>query len=200
VREGDPRIGLAKRTGTLWAAATAWLGLLALWPGVAVVVLVAWSVIARAVDRSMTGLVVRRYNYGRRPSDLPWSVVTSPWHLGLGAVATVLAMILPVSVAVAGVFSGALMLGGATGGELEPGTPVTLVLAGTLALAMAWWGPGGASLRRGTRSIVRTVAPDGLPAQIVAATLASGGVVLVVVALSRGVSTWAPFGGSPFGS
>lgn len=200
VREGDPRIGLANRTGTLWAAAAAWLGLLALWPGVAVVVLVTWSVVARAVDRSMTGLVLRRYVHGRRPSDAPWAVVTSPWHVALGAVATFLAMILPVSVAVAGVFSGALMLGGTTGSDLDPGTPATLVFGGALALAMAWWGPGGASLRRGTRSIVRTVAPDGLPTQIVAGTLASGGVVLVVVALSRGMSsTWAPFGGSPFG-
>ena len=200
VREGDPRIGLAKRTGTLCAAATAWLGLLALWPGVAVVILVAWSVIARAVDRSMTGLVLRRYDYGRRSSDLPWAVVTSPWHLALGAVATVLAMILPVAVAFAGVFSAALILGGTSGSELDPGTPVTLVVAGALALATVWWGPGGASLRRGTRSIVRTLAPDGLPAQVVAATLATGGVVLVIVALSRGASsTWAPFGGSPFG-
>ncbi|HET6668114.1 MAG TPA: serine/threonine-protein kinase [Intrasporangium sp.] len=201
VREGDPRIGLAMRTGTLWAAAAAWLGLLALWPGVAVVVLVTWSVIARAVDRSMTGLVLRRYDHGRRPSDVPWGVVTSPWHLALGAVATVLAMILPVAVAFAGVFSAALVLGGTSGSELEPGTPATLVAGGALALAMAWWGPGGASLRRGTRSIVRTLAPDGLPAQVVAATLATGGVVLVMVALSRGVSsTWAPFGGSPFGT
>ena len=187
-------------TGTLWAAATVWLGLLALWPGVAVVVLVAWSVIARAVDRSMTGLVLRRYDSGRRPSDVPWAVVTSPWHLALGAVATVLAMILPVAVAFAGVFSAALILGGTSGSELDPGTPATLVIGGALALAMAWWGPGGASLRRGTRSIVRTLVPDGLPTQVVAATLATCGVVLVILALSRGVSSaWAPFGGSPFG-
>ena len=47
---------------------------------------------------------------------------------------------------------------------------------------------------------MRTVAPEGLPARAVAASLATGGVVLVIVALSRGaIGTWAPFGGSPFG-
>jgi serine/threonine protein kinase len=199
-REGDPRIGLAKRSATLFAAAVAWLGALALWPGVAIVSLVGWSVIARAVDRSMTGLVLRRYDRGRRPSDVPWAVVTSPWHLVVGAVATVVAMILPVTVAAAGVFSAALLLSGATGRDLDPGTPVTLVVGGGLALVMLWWGPGRASLRRGSRSIVRQITSEGLPTQVVNVVLTVGGLALAVVALSRGVSgTWAPFGGSPFG-
>ncbi|GAA6527409.1 serine/threonine-protein kinase [Intrasporangium sp. DVR] len=198
-REGDPRIGLPRRTGTLAAAALAWLGALALWPGFAVVALVGWSVVARAVDRSMTGLVLRRFDHGRRPSDVPWAVVTSPWHLVVGAVATAVALLLPVAVAVAGVFSAALFLSGTVGSELDPGTSATLLAGGALGLVMLWWGPGRTSLRRGTRSIVRRLVPAGPPNQVVGLVLSAGGMVVALVGLSRGVSTWSPFGGGPFG-
>lgn len=147
----------------------------------------------------MTGLVLRRYDRGRRPSDLPWAVVTSPWHVLVGAVATAVAMLLPAAVAVAGVFSAALLLSGATGSELDPGTPLTLVVGGGLAVAVMWWGPGGASLRRGSRSIVRRLVPMGLAAQVVAGMLAAGGMVLALMALNAGTSTWVPFDGNPFG-
>lgn len=198
-REGDPRIALAKRSGTLAGAAVAWLGALALWPGAAMVAIVVWSVVARAVDRSMTSLVIRRFDYGRRPSDVPWTVVTSPWHLVLGAIATVLTMLLPAAVALAGVFSAALLLGGTTGADLSPGSPATLLVGGALALSVLWWGPGGLSLRRGSRSVMRTIVPAGVPTQVVAALLLVGGVVLALVALNRGLSaTWAPLGGNPF--
>jgi serine/threonine protein kinase len=199
VREGDPRIGLAKRTGTLVAAGLAWVGALALWPGVALALILGWSILARAVDRSMTGLVLRRYDRGRRPSDVPWAVVTTPWHLVLGGIATLVAALLPAAVGLAGIFSAALLLGGTTGSDLAPGTPATLLVGGALALAMVWWGPGGASLRRGSRSIVRRAVPDGGAAQVVASALVVAGVALSMVALSRGVSgSWQPFGGNPF--
>ncbi len=77
-------------------------------------------------------------------------------------------LILPVGVALAGIFGSALLLAGTRGGELGPGAPVTLVVGGALGLAMLWWGPGGASLRRGSRSIVRRLVPAGLPMRIVA--------------------------------
>ncbi len=82
-------------------------------------------------------------------------------------VATAVSLILPVGVALAGIYGSALLLAGTRGGELGPGAPVTLVVGGALGLAMLWWGPGGASLRRGSRSIVRRLVPAGLPMQIV---------------------------------
>jgi len=198
-REGDPRIELARRSGTLAGVAVAWLGSLALWPGAALVAIVVWSVIARAVDRSMTSLVIRRFDHGRRPSDVPWTVVTSPWHLVLGAIATVLTLLLPIAVALAGLFSAALLLGGITGADLSPGSPATLLVGGAFALSVLWWGPGGLSLRRGSRSIVRSVVPNGASTQVVAALLLVAGVVLALVALNRGLSaSWAPLSGSPF--
>jgi serine/threonine protein kinase len=198
--EGDPRIGKALRTSALMGLGIGWLGLVAAWPGVAVVVIVVWSSLARAVERSMTGLVLRRHDRGRRPSDIPWAVMQSPWHLVLGMVATSVTLILPAAIAAAGVFASALLLAGATGSDVEPGTPVTLVIGAAMALLMLWWGAGGAPLRRGSRSIVRAILPAGPISQVTGWVLAGGGVVLVLMSGSRGANYgWWPFQSGPFG-
>jgi serine/threonine protein kinase len=198
-REGDPRIGLPLRSGLLAAAALAWVGALAAWPGVALLVLLGWSVLARATDLSFTSLVLRRYEHGRRRSDVAFAVATSPWQLVVGVVATAVSLILPVGVALAGIFGSALLLAGTRGGELGPGAPVTLVIGGALGLAMLWWGPGGASLRRGSRSVVRRIMPSGLSVQIVAGVLTVVGVVAGAIAIANGAAlTWNPFSGNPF--
>jgi hypothetical protein len=200
VREGDPRIGMPMRTGLLGAAAIAWLGTLMAWPGIAAVVFVVWSVLARATDRSVTALVLRRYDHGRRRSDVPYAVVASPLHLVVGAIATVVGLLLPLGAALAGVFATALLLAGTRDDGLGPGAPLTLAVGGALGLVMAWWGPGGASLRRGSRSIARRVVPVGLPMQVVAGALIVFGVVAGVIALKHGaVLLWNPLSGNPFG-
>lgn len=198
--EGDPRIGKAMRTSALVGLGAGWLGLVATWPGAAVVTLIVWSSLARAADRSMTGLVLRRHDRGRRPSDVPLAVVLSPWHFVVGIVATLVTMLLPAALAAAGIFASALLLAGVTGSEITPGTPVTLVVGGALALLMLWWGAGGAALRRGSRSIVRVILPTSPASQLVAWALAGGGVLLVLVAGSQGASFgWWPLHSSPFG-
>jgi hypothetical protein len=199
-REGDPRIGLPMRTGLLASAAVAWVGALMAWPGMALVAIAVLSALARATDRSVTALVLRRYDYGRRRSDVPFAVASSPWHLVVGAVATVVGLVLPVAVALAGVFATALMLAGTQGGDLGPGSPATLAVGGAIGLLMLWWGPGGASLRRGSRSMARTLVPAGVVAQVVPAVLVVFGAVAALTALRHGVSfTWNPFSASPFG-
>ena len=199
-REGDPRIGLPMRTGLLAAVSAAWIGVLMAWPGIAVVALVTLSALARATDRSVTALVLRRYDFGRRRSDVPFAVVSSPWHLVVGTIATVVGLLLPVAVALAGVFATALLLAGTQGAELGPGAPITLAVGGVLGLLMLWWGPGGASLRRGSRSMARRLVPVGLASQVVGGLLVVLGLVAALVALRHGASlTWKPFSGSPFG-
>ncbi len=199
-REGDPRIGLPLRTGLLGAAALAWVGALAAWPGIAVLVLLGWSVIARTTDLSFTAVVLRRYENGRRRSDLAVAALSSPWHLVVGVIATAVSLLLPAGVALAGVYGSALLLAGTRGGELGPGAPVTLVVGGALGLAMLWWGPGGASLRRGSRSVVRRLVPDGLGVQVVTGVLVAIGVVAGALAIANGVSlSWNPLSGNPFG-
>ncbi len=198
--EGDPRIGKALRTGALLGLGMGWLGVVAAWPGVAVVALLIWSSFARAADRAMTGLVLRRHDRGRRPSDVPWAVVTSPWHFIVAVVATVVTMLLPAALATAGVFASALLLAGMTGRDVEPGTPMTLVIGAAMALLLLWWGAGGAPLRRGSRSIVRAVLPRGVAAQLAGWALAGGGIVLVLMSGSRGTTYgWWPWQGGPFG-
>ncbi|KRF40172.1 serine/threonine-protein kinase [Terrabacter sp. Soil810] len=199
-REGDPRIGLPMRTGLLAAVGIAWIGALMAWPGIALLVLVVLSALARATDRSVTALVLRRYDFGRRRSDVPFAVVSSPWHLVVGIIATGVGLLLPVAVALAGIFAAALLLAGTQGSDLGPGAPITLAVGGVLGLLMLWWGPGGASLRRGSRSIARRLVPAGLAAQIVSGLLAVFGVVAALVALQHGTSlTWDPFTANPFG-
>ncbi|MDN5768322.1 MAG: serine/threonine protein kinase, partial [Humibacillus sp.] len=197
-REGDPRIGMAMRTGLLVAVAAGWLGAFSAWPGVAAIVLAVWSSIARATDRSVTGLVLRRYDHGRRRSDLPWAIGLSPWHLVLGVVATVVSLLLPLAVTLAGIFASALLLAGTRGGQLDPGDPITLVIGGAIGLTMLWWGPGGASLRRGSRSMARRFVLDGLATKVTAAVAVVFAAVVVVVSVSHGAPLlWAPFNGNP---
>ncbi|RKT76836.1 serine/threonine protein kinase [Terracoccus luteus] len=199
-REGDPRIGLPMRTGLLAGVATGWLGALAAWPGVALLLLLLWSVVARATDRTVTGLVLRRYENGRRRSDVPWALGLSPWHVVLSAVATVVGLVLPLAVALAGVFASALLLAGAQGGELQPGDPLTLAVGGGLGLLMAWWGPAGSSLRRGSRSITRVLVPEGVGTTVAGVVLVGFGLVAAVAAVRHGTAfDWTPWTGNPLG-
>src|SRR5690349_16840206 len=104
----DPRIGRPARTGTLLALAAALVSGFAGFPVVAAVVAVVWSWAARTADRSVTSLVLRRHQKGVRRSDVPVAVVASPWHLVVGALATVVSLILPLLVGICAVFSAAL--------------------------------------------------------------------------------------------
>jgi hypothetical protein len=188
------------RSGLLAAVAVAWTGALMAWPGAALVALVVLSALARATDRSVTALVLRRYDYGRRRSDVPFAVVSSPWHLVVGTVATAVGLLLPVAVALASIYAVALLLAGTQGTELGPGAPLTLAVGGAVGLLVLWWGPGGASLRRGSRSMARRIVPAGIANQAVTLVLAVAGVVVALVALQAGESlTWAPFGSNPLG-
>lgn len=197
-REGDPRIGRPMRTTLLAALAAAWVAAFAAWPGVAVIALASWCSLARATDRTVTGLVLRRYDHGRRRSDIPWAVGLSPWHLVVGVVATAVSLLLPLAVTLAGVFASALLLAGTRGAQGVPGDAVTLLVGGSLGVFMLWRGPGGASLRRGSRSMARRFVPEGVPSRITAAALGVIAVVVAVVATTHGMPLlWAPFPDNP---
>ncbi len=198
-REGDPRIGLALRTGLLTALAAVWLGLFVVVPVVASIVLVLWCSAARATDRTVTGLVLRRYVHGRRRSDVPYAVALTPWNVVMGVVATAVSLLLPAAVTLAGMYAVALLLSGTSGDALGPGTPVTLGVGGLFGLLMMWRGPGGASLRRGTRSVVRTIVPEGLPSQVATGVLGAAGALLAILALTGTLAvSWLPLVRNPF--
>ena len=189
----DPRIGRPARTGTLLALLAAVVAGVAGFPVVAAVVAVLWSWAARTADRSVTSLVLRRHTRGPRRSDVPVAVVASPWHLVVGALATVVSAILPLVVGICAVFSTALGTVAVYGGQPHPNSSGPLAVGAAVAALMAWWGPGGSGLRRGTRSIVRGVSPGprGTKVVVALALLVAAGVVVVIVQ-NGGIPKWWP--------
>jgi hypothetical protein len=170
------------------------LGVAAIWPMVAIGLVVLWSLLARFADRSITSLVVRRHDRGLRRSDIPLTVVASPWHAFLAALTMVIALLIPAIVAVGSTFSVALAAAAVTGGDPHPGRSGPLVVGGFLGLVMCWWGPGGATLQRGSRSLLRAMAPGKGAADFVVATLVLLGVGLGAWAWVRnGQPNWWPW-------
>jgi hypothetical protein len=189
----DPRIGRPNRTGTLLALLAAVVALTAGFPVVAAALAVLWSWAARTADRSVTSLVLRRHNRGPRRSDMPLAVVASPWHLVVGALATVVSVILPAVVGVCAVFSASVAVVAVNGGAPHPNSSAPLAVGGLIAALMAWWGPGGSGLRRGTRSIVRGVSPGPRATQLlVAVALVGAGVATFWCVQHAGVPQWWP--------
>jgi serine/threonine protein kinase len=164
--EPDPRIGRPQRTGTLLALLAALVAAVATFPVVAAAVALVLSWAARTTDRSVTSLVLRRYNKGRRRSDVPFAVVASPWHLVVGALATVVSALLPAVLGICAVFSAALATVAVTGGSPQPNSAPHLAIGGLVTALIAWWGPGGSGLRRGTRSLVRGATPGPRATQV----------------------------------
>jgi hypothetical protein len=196
--EPDPRINRANRTGTLLALAAAFTATAATWPGVALLLAVLWCWFARFSDRSVTALVLRRYRYGRRRADVPMAVALSPWHLLVAVGATVLGLLVPGVVAVSAAFCTALGLSALTSTALGPAFAPAAAVGFAAGILVAWWGPGGAALRRGSRSLVRGVARGQTVTNALVVGLLLVAAVLVVVAVNRhGQLTWWPFPWSP---
>jgi serine/threonine protein kinase len=192
----DPRIGRPTRSGTLLALLAVIVAGAAAAPAAAAIAALVWVVVARTADRSVTSIVMRRHERGPRPSDIPVAVLAGPWHFVVGVVAAVFAVLVPLLVGVSGAFAAALVLS-ANRGAAEPGPPIALAVGGLLAVLMAWWGPGGASLRRGTRSVVRGISPGEVGARIVTALAVVAALLLIAWVASRGGPTWWPRSGPP---
>jgi serine/threonine protein kinase len=187
--EPDPRIGREMRTGTLLVVLLAVVAAAASFPVATAAFGVVWSWAARTADRSVTSLVLRRHSKGRRRSDVPFAVAASPWHLVVGALATVISAVLPLVVGTCAVFSAALATTAVSGGSPHPNAAVPLAVGALLAVLTAWWGPGGSGLRRGSRSIVRGVVPG---------TTATRVAVAVGLVLAGGFAVWTlKHGGQP---
>ncbi|WP_153011603.1 protein kinase domain-containing protein [Serinicoccus chungangensis] len=201
-RQPDPRIGRSARRGTLAAMLVGFTAVAAAAPLLAWGLYAVWGVVARTVDRSLTGLVLRRHQNGPRPSDVPMAVVASPWHLLTATLATVLSLLLPLAIAgvVAMVMSGLL-----TTTELAPGVgfahPVAVGTGSLVGGWLGWWGLGSTSLRRGSRTVVRGVVPPGVATMVLVTLCLAGGAGLAYWSLMDGdvVSWWPlPGGASPW--
>ena len=189
---GDPRIGRPTRSGTLLALLAVLAAVTASAPVVAVLGLLAWVTLARTADRTVTSLVMRRHERGSRGSDVAVAVASSPWHLVVGLVGAAATVVLPIFVGVCAMFASALVLTAARGTDVRTADVLPLVVGGVFTGLTAWWGPGGASLRRGSRSIVRGVTPGETAGQVATGILLVVAAVLLVLAVTGDGVTWWP--------
>ena len=185
------------RSGVLLATLLALAAVAAVVPVVAALVGFGGSVVARTVDRGSASLLRRRYERGPRRGDVLRAALASPLHLVGASLAALVAAVLPLLVGVATVFVAGWVTG--PGGTAAPGEPVPLAAGAVAAGITAWWGPGGSSLRRGSRLLARAAAPGPRAAKVVVAVLAIVAAAAVLVVLDGGQPDWTPLGGVPFG-
>lgn len=156
-RPGDPRIGRPRRSDVLAALLAVLVAIAAAAPWVGLSLALVWSWLARTVDMSMTSTVRRRHRSGRRRSDGVVAALASPWHLLTGALKALVTALLPLAVGAAGVLAAALGQSALDGLGVRLESPLPLAVGALLALLVGWWGPGGPGLRRGSRSLARSV-------------------------------------------
>ena len=158
-------------------------------PYVALGLLVAGTVLARLVDREAQSLAWRRSQRGARGTDALIAVVAAPWHLGVSIL--VGALTLPVAALLA-----ALCLTPVLVLLVEPAQATLLAWSGALLTGWVWWGPGGRSVRRGTRRTLATLAPTPVAGAVLVALLGVAALGLALAASSGSIS-WLPFQGPP---
>ncbi|WP_328990189.1 protein kinase [Kribbella sp. NBC_01245] len=186
---------LPTRSGLLFAILMALVGLAAILPVVAFVVLAVLMVIARLVDRSSTALLRRReVRGGRGRSDGLVAVAASPVHLVTAATITLPCLILPLFVGftvgglatlVAAVFQGL------SWGHLA----TTGVAIGALSgFFTAWVGPGGTSMRRGARAALRSAFRPAWLSTLVAVLLLGAAALCWLNVAGGSTPDWSPIG------
>ncbi len=191
-RGGDPRIGRPMRTGTLLSLLLLFVAIATVAPLLAWGLLAIWSVLGRWVDRTMTGLVLRRHGTGPRGSDLPMTMLGAPWHLLTAVLSTALALLLPLAFAVSATVLASYGIGLLSETTMGVEHPVPVAVGWFLGVLTAWWGPGGISVRRGSRTMIRAAVPAGLATQVAVAFLVAGGAALGTWSVLEGqdVSWW----------
>jgi hypothetical protein len=186
----------------LLAVLFALVGVGSCWPTYTALAAVALVVLARTVDRSATASLRRRDVNGPRGSD-PWvAVASAPWHLARSAVASAPAVVLPVLLGV----SAALLAGVASGATSAPSGPDQLSATQTAAgvgllvgVLVAWWGPGGGSVRRGARALTRGVVRGRAMTSAVVVLCLLGGAAAAYFAYTQGQPDFSPLHSLPLG-
>ena len=191
-RPGDPRIGKPRRTDVLAALLAGLVALTAAAPWLGLAVGLGWSWLARTVDQSMTSTVRRRHRAGRRRSDGFVAAAASPWHLISGALSTLVTTLLPLAVGAAAVLATALGQNALDGLGVRLASPFPLAAGALMAALLGWWGPGGPSLRRGSRSLARSVTGSPTVRRVIVVVLVvlAVGVLGALVAGALDVSWW----------
>lgn len=195
----DPRIGRPNRSAEIAATGGMFTALGMAAPLFAFGLFVILGAVARTADRSVTSLILRRAERGVRKSDVPMAVAASPLHFILGLLSSVVFSVIPLIVAVGVMFAVAFGLSVSGVGVIEPIRPLPLAAGALAGVLAAWWGPGGASVRRGTRSLIRGTTPSQAAQRTYLAVLAviALGAVLWLLVYGPGQPTWWPASGPP---
>jgi hypothetical protein len=174
------------------------VGLIAMLPVVGMVVTTAVIVLARVVDRSTTALLRRRQvRGGKGRSDGFVAVAASPVHLLTAALITVPCLVPPLLVGVTTGGLAALVAAAAQGFHWGPLSGVSVAVGAFFGLLTAWWGPGGKSLRRGSRAGLRSAIRPAWLSTLIAAALLAVAAVELLNAIHGGGTVWAPLN-APF--
>jgi hypothetical protein len=167
-------------------------GLMALTPGVGLLVAALLIALARTVDRGSTALMRRRQvRGGRGKSDGLVAAAASPVHLIAATLITLFCLLLPIVVGI--VVGGFVTAAAATSRGLswQPLSAVGFAAAGVSGLFIAWVGPGGSSLRRGSKITLRKAIRPAWLSLLVAALLLVGGFASFNSATHGGGASWA---------
>lgn len=188
-------VDAAPRTGLVPLALLAGLAavgaLATVVPGVAVAVSLLWLVAMRTVDRTVVGLLRRRYARGPRSSDSAATVAALPGRLLASIGVTFLAGVIP---ALMGVSAAFLTASAVNPDHPVPNRPGPLLVGMVGAWLAAWWGPGSGSVRRGSRLTVRVLVSS-RPGRIVffvAVAFVVLACVLVALNPRHGAPDWSP--------
>ncbi|GAA1636690.1 serine/threonine-protein kinase [Kribbella alba] len=180
------------RSVVLVALMLALAGLMALTPGVGLLLTAVLIVLARTVDRGSTALMRRRQvRGGRGKSDGLVAMAASPVHLIAASLITLFCLILPI---VVGLVVGGLVTAGAAtsrGLDWQPLSAVGFAAGGLSGLLVAWWGPGGSSLRRGSKITLRKAFRPAWMSLLVATLLLVGAVASFAGAATGSGAGWA---------
>ena len=189
------------RTGSLLALGCAVTAATGVMPIMAVIIGLGIAAAARAVDASEQALSRRRDDRGRSRSDMLVVSLASPWRLLTGAVRAAVFLIVPLLVGAGITYLSSLFIGAGIGSSSFRVHAVPLIVGAASAITLAWWGPGGGSLRRGTRTMVRSVAPGTGGAQALTSLMALATIAAILVAWRSGPSQidWFPLTGPPVG-
>lgn len=189
------------RTASLLALGCALAAAAGVMPTLAVVIGFGIATAARAVEASEQALIRRRDDRGRTRIDVLVVSLASPWRLLTGAVRAAVFLIVPLLVGAGITYLSSLFMGAGIGSSNFRVHAAPLILGAASAITLAWWGAGGGSLRRGTRTMVRSVAPGTGGAQAFTSLMALATIAAILVAWRSGSGQidWFPLTGPPVG-
>jgi serine/threonine protein kinase len=182
----------AARSVVVVALMLALAGLMALYPSLGLLVTALLVAFARTVDRGSTALMRRRQvRGGRGKSDGVIAVAASPVHLLAASLTTLFCLILPIIVGFIVGGSVTAMAASAKSLDWPPLSAVGYASGGIAGLIVLWLGPGGSSLRRGTKITLRSVVRPAWLSLLVAVLLLVAAVAAFTGAATGSGASWA---------